>query len=1042
MKTIARISIERPLYPWLLIVFCLAGGIWGFLNVGRLEDPAFTIKEAIVVTVYPGATAAEVAAEVSEPLESAIQKMGEVDTLESRNRPGVSEITVTIKPTYGGDALEQVWDELRNKVGDAVPSLPPGAMTPIVNDTFGDVYGIFYAVSAPGFSDDETHEIANFLRREILAVDGVADVEVRGLPEEAIYVLPRTQQLANLGIPPGAILQTIANSDRLEDAGSLRSGQSRLRIEAPEGKASTEALAGLSIGFQGEVITLSDIASVERKRVDEPRNIVRHDGVEAFTIGVSGVGGRNIVDVGFAVDERLEALQSELPYGVEIASVYEQHVVVEEASNSFLVNLALSVAIVIGVLAIFMGWRAAVVVGTTLLLTVTSTFFFMNLFDIEMERISLGALIIAMGMLVDNAIVVAEGMQTDMNRGTASVEAAEKVAAQTGVPLLGATVIGVMAFAGIGSSPDDTGEFLFSLFAVIAISLMMSWVLAVTVTPLLANALFRVGIAEEGSRSQEGLVFRAYGGLLRLALKARWIVVPALIATTGACIYAFGFVQQQFFPYSTTPLLYMHYKLAQGASIQETAEDLRVVEEWLMARPDVTGVTTTVGQGATRFMLTYTPESPDPSYGQLIIRMPSGDDILPVKAALEDFVREALPHAEARTERLVFGPGTDADIEARFGGKDPDVLRTLAREASDIMAEEAAIIDIRANWRERSLAIQPDYASDRAQAAGIAREDLAQALLMASDGIRAGLIRDEDRLIPILLRLPEEERQNQGALVDQIVYSEAGRGYVPVAQVIDSFDLEVRDGLIHRRDRLPTITVQADAADGLTAAAAFSTVRERIEAIPLPSGYRLEWGGEYESSGDAQASLGRQLPMSFIGMVLITIMLFGTLRQPLIIWLLVPMSINGVSLGLLLTGSPFTFTALLGLLSLSGMLIKNGIVLVDEIDLRRKEHDDLADAIVAASKSRLRPVILAAGTTILGMIPLLSDSFFRSMSVTIIGGLAFASILTLIAAPVFYYLMFPKARAERPEQSEARPKALTTTHRNENQAEAYPLAAE
>ncbi|MFD1344363.1 efflux RND transporter permease subunit [Litorisediminicola beolgyonensis] len=1019
--SIARASIDRSLLTWLLMLGCLLGGLWGFATIGRLEDPAFTIKNAIVLTQYPGASAAEVAREVSEPLESAIQQMGEVKTITSSNKPGVSRIDVEIESTYDGTELPQIWDKLRAKVSQAQGDLPEGARAPFVNDGFGDVYGIFYAVTAPGFTDREIHNVADFLRRELLAVEGVADVTLAGLPEEAIFVETQPAIVSNLGIAPAAIAQAIATAQSVTPAGSVDQEGMSLRIEAPQGSDSVDAIQGLTIGVGGEIIDLTDFATVTRGRVEDPSMIIRFDGVEAFTLGVAGKEGLNIVDVGAAVDARLAELQADIPIGVDLNPIYQQHLVVDEASNAFLLNLAMSVAIVIVVLALAMGWRAAVVVGVTLLLTVVGTIFFMAIFGIEMERISLGALIIAMGMLVDNAIVVAEGMQGDMQQGKSSREAAEDVASKTQTPLLGATVIGIMAFAGIGLSPDATGEFLFSLFAVIGISLLLSWVLAITATPLLAHYVFKQG-SGDGAGAYDGPVFRAYASVLRAAIRLRWLVVAGLLALTVVCYWGFGQVKQQFFPDSNTPLFYVHYKLPQGADIAATADDMAVVEEWLLARDDVVSVSTFVGGGASRFMLTYAPEEALPTYGHLIIRTETLDLIPPLRADLEAFGQSRLPEGEFRTERLAFGPGGGAPVAVRFSGPDPDVLRALAQEAEAVMREASdQTRDLRTDWRERELVITPLYNEGRAQTAGVAREDVAQALKLATEGERAGTYREDSRLIPIIVRLPGAVDEGGEHLVDQPVYSQAAGRFIPLEQLIDGFDYAVEDTLVQRRDRLPTIEVLSGVPAGVNADAVFRQVRGPIEAIPLPEGYRREWGGEFESSTEAQASLGKQLPVSLLVMVLISILLFGTLRQPLIVWLLVPMSVNGVALGLLGTGLPFSFTALLGLLSLSGMLIKNGIVLVEEIDLTRAEGVPFERAIVEASTSRLRPVVLAAATTILGMTPLLWDAFFASMAVTIMGGLGFASILTLIAAPVFYYLFFPGQRKAEAQSAEAAP---------------------
>ena len=1000
---IARGSINRPLYTWIIMLAALFGGIWGFLNLGRLEDPAFTIKSAVIATQYPGASSAQVALEVSEPLESAIQKMGEVKLITSVNQPGFSLIEVEMQDIYDGSELPAIWTKLRAEVRDAARALPEGVSEPYVNDGFGDVFGLFYAVTAEGYTDAEKHELATFLRRELLTVDGVADVEIAGLPQEAVFVEPKMAVAVNQNIPIDAISNALATANSVRSAGSVEAGPAETRLSAPEGSDSVSEIAGLTIGSQGEVVNVIDMADVHRGRIDNPDLIIRFDGVEAFTLGIAGLATENIVEVGKNVDAKLAALDSRIPYGVGLKPVYQQHVVVEQASNDFLVNLAMSVSIVVVVLALFMGWRAAVVVGSTLLLTVVGTLFFMNLFSIEMERISLGALIIAMGMLVDNAIVVAEGMQISMLRGKSSRDAADEAASKTQIPLLGATVIGIMAFAGIGLSPDASGEFLFSLFAVIAISLLLSWLLALTATPLLGHYFFKQG-KEGGKDAYSGLLFRTYGAILRASLKLRWLVVAGLVGITAVCFIGFGQVKQQFFPNSNTPLFFVHYKLPQGSSIHTTSAHLKVFEDWLAERGDVVSVASFTGQGATRFMLTYSAEKPNPSYGHLIIRTETLDAIPPLQADLEAFGQAQFPEGEFRTKRLVFGPGGGDPIQVRFSGPDPRVLRQLGEEAKRRLAAASPDILIpRHDWREQEAVLKPVYATDRAQTAGVTRENIADALQFSTDGLQTGVFRERDRLIPIVVRRAPQEPYN---LYDQVVFSSSAGKFVPLEQMIDGIDVVVENTLVHRRDRVPTLTVGADIPPDLTAATVFAEVQETIEAMEIPPGYMMEWGGEHESSGDANESLGKQLPVTLLIMVLISVLLFNALRQPVIIWLLVPMSVNGVVIGLLGTGFPFTFTALLGLLSLSGMLIKNGIVLVEEIDLVRETGKPLREAIVEASVSRLRPVMLAAVTTILGMAPLLTDAFFVSMAITIMGGLAFATVLTLVAAPVFYLIFF------------------------------------
>jgi len=1015
---IARFAIERPLYTWLFMLFCLLAGAFGYFAVGKLEDPTFTLKSALVITPYPGASASDVAIEVSEKIEAEVQQMGEVDTITSRNSPGLSVVEVEMRDTFGGDALPQIWDDLRDRVSDVQAELPEGALPSMVNDNFGDVFGIFYAVTAEGYSDAEIWEIASFLRREMLSVDGVSNAELMGLPEEAIYIEPDSTLLANLGVDPDLIRGAVAAADSVVPTGTAESGARDLRVEAPQGDDSENEIAGLSLGTQGGVINLFDIATITRARVDTPGHILRHDGVPAFTIGISGLSNQNIVNVGQRVEARLTQIETILPLGVSLHPIYEQHRVVDEANQGFVKSLGISVAVVIGVLALFMGLRAAVVVGVSLLLTVTATFFFMFLWDVKVERISLGALIIAMGMLVDNAIVIAEGMQTEMRRGRRAVDAAADVAGKVQVPLFGATIIGIMAFAGIGLSPDASGEFLFTLFAVIAISLSLSWIVAITVTPLLGSYLFRT-VQGDSDDVYGGPVFRFYGGFVRLALKLRWLVIVALVATTVACIGAFGMVRQQFFPPANTPIFYLNYKAAQGTSIHETSRDLAQIEDWLLEREDVVSVTASAGNPFTRFILTYSPVDSDPSHGQLLIRATGYNAIPALRRDLDVFAATVAPWAETQSEQIIYGPPVTADIEARFVGPDPDVLRGLAAQAQEVLESATTLLHTeRTDWRERELVTRPLLAEDRAQAVGITRQDVAAAIALATDGIPAGNYRERDRLIPILLRTPRAETQN-GDLRDRLVWSPALQDYLPLGQVIDGFEVTSRDTLIERRNRVPTVSVQAFVIAGVTPPSVFGTVRPLIEDIPLPPGYSLEWGGEFESAGEAQASLGKQMPLSFGIMLLITILLFGKLRQTAVIWTIVPMAVNGVALGLLFSGQAFSFTALLGLLSLSGMLIKNAIVLVEEIDDQKAGGLAQTEAIIGASVSRLRPVVLAAVTTILGLAPLLLDAFFAAMAVTIMAGLGFATILTLVGVPVFYQTYLRRERLAEKAQRRA-----------------------
>ena len=1021
--SISRASIRRPVAVWLAIIFCLLGGLWGLNTVGRLEDPSFTLKTALVFVPYPGATAMEVEEEVTDVVESALQQMKQLDRVESKSMPGMAQITVEIEMTYGPDEIPQVWDEMRRRIRDIEGELPSGAQSPIINDDFGDVYGMFYAVTADGLSASEQRDLATKLRRDLVTVDGVAKIEVQGLAEEEIIISIPSARLTELGLPPDQILGIIADENQVFSNGEISEGLSRLGVSVPPGYVSVEGIEALRLGAPGEVgqIALYDIARVVREETERPSQIVRHNGTRAFTLGVSALVDRNVVEVGRSVEARLEQLKTELPDGVEIVPIYEQHKVVDEAVSSFLVGLGQSVAIVIGALMLTMGWRAGLVVGATLGLTVFSTLFFMSVFGIEMERISLGALIIAMGMLVDNAIVIAEGMLIGMARGKSAEDAAADTETATGFPLLGATVIGIMAFSGIGLSPDATGEFLFSLFAVIAISLLMSWILAVTVTPYLGKLLLKAP-RDTSKDPYRGLVYSAYRGFLWMALRARVLVVLTVVGITVWSVMAFGQVKQAFFPASNTPIFYVEFQMPQGTDIRATNEEMARLEAIILGEEIVTDVTTLVGRGASRFMLTYNPEQADASYGQLIVRATDATLIPDVAERLNRELPTQFPNALIRVEEIVFGPPSGADVAVRFSGPDPVVLRQLSDDALAIFDEAGTITNPRTDWRQREILVEPIVDEARMRLAGATRGSISDTVQYGTSGLRVGTLREGDAEIPMYLRLPEVERDGLDRLRDLSVWSPGANGYVPMANLASGFEPRLVEALIHRRDRERTITVLGGAGGDLTADEAFRSVRSDIEAIRLPEGYTMEWGGEFESAGEAQASLGKQLPLGFLVMLTISILMFNKVRQPLILWLVVPMPVTGMVLGLLFTGLPFTFTALLGFLSLSGMLMKNAIVLVEEIDQQRAEGVEDYQAVIDGSVSRLRPVVLAAGTTIFGMIPLLPDAFFASMAVTIMGGLAFASILTLVAVPVFYALFFrikPPKKENAPSGSPA-----------------------
>ena len=1013
----AEVSIRYRTVTLVMVALVVAGGILAYQNLGRLEDPEFTIKEAQIFTQYPGASAMEVAEEVTDEIETAVQTLGQVKLVTSISEPGKSTIRVEMHDKYDKQTLPQVWDELRRKVNDVRGKLPPGASTPVVNDDFGDVYGVFIALYGDGYTYAELKRYADLLRRELLLVRDVGKVALYGDQPEAVYVEVSRARLAQLGLSFDLVYQSLAGQNLVAPAGRVRVGTKHLRINPTGAFTSVQDIGDLLVLQNDATATklyLKDIATITRGYADPPRTIMRFNGHRAIGLGISTVQGGNVVSMGEALRQRMDELEPERPIGIELGIVALQSEAVTTAINGFVVSLAEAVAIVVGVLMFAMGLRSGLLIGFILVLTVSATFIVMQTQGVMLERISLGALIIALGMLVDNAIVVVEGILVNRQRGMGEIEAASKIVGQTIWPLFGATVVAVLAFAAIGVSQDSTGEYCRSLFQVILYSLMLSWVLAITVTPLLGTMFLKVKPAE-GSEAQDpygGLMFRAYKALLTFCIRRRWGTIALMVVLLVAAVVGFGSVKQSFFPPSTRPQFMLHYWLPQGTHITDTEEDVKRLEAYVRSVDGVGDVAGFVGQGAMRFLLTYGPEEANTAYALLLVTVDDYKRIDELRAQIQAHVDEHFPNAQSFSRKFVLGPGEPQKIHARFRGPDPDVLRRLADQTRAIMLTDPMTTDIVDDWRQRVPMIRPVVAETQARNAGITRSQIAATLQASFEGTQISVYREGDELLPIVVRSPAAERADIANIPDVRIWSPVAGRSIPLGQVVLGYETASENTIVRRRNRLPTITVKCDPWVG-EASPVFTALRPKVERMFAEKseqwnlvGYTLEWGGEYEDSGDAQAALAGKVPVVGLLMVLAVICLFNSLRLPMIIFLTVPLAIIGVTVGLLATGQPFGFMALLGFMSLTGMLIKNAIVLIDEINAQIAEGKPPYDAVVDAGLSRMRPVSMAALTTVLGMIPLLADAFFVAMAVTIMFGLTFATILTLIVVPILYTCFF------------------------------------
>ncbi|EOG7701159.1 multidrug efflux RND transporter permease subunit VmeV [Vibrio parahaemolyticus] len=1010
---IAEYSIKNKVISWLFIVILAIGGVTSFLELGRLEDPAFTIKDAMIVATYPGATSKEVEEELTYPLEKEIRKLPYIDRITSTSSNGMSQIMVSMKMDYGPDELPQIWDEMRRKINDLQPTLPQGVQSLQIIDDFGDVYGVMLMLTGDDYDYVELKRYADHLRREIELVDGVGKVDIAGDQQEMLFVEISLDRLASLNLDMNVVSGLLNQQNNVVSAGEVMVNGESLVIR-PSGTLNTvQALENLIIHGRdtGNLIRLKDVATITRSIQEKPGNMILFNGKKAINIGISFASGVNVVEVGERLNAELSSLESIKPAGLDMSYFYNQAQEVDDSVKAFVISLAEAVAIVIIVLLFTMGLRSGVIIGVVLLLTVFGTFILMNYNNIELHRISLGALIIALGMLVDNAIVVVEGILVGLKKGRTKVQAAVDIVKQTQWPLLGATVIAITAFAPIGLSQDATGEFMGSLFWVLCFSLFLSWVTAITLTPFLADLLLKEEEKDTNGEDEDpykGWLFVVFGALLKFSLRFRWMTVAAMVALLVGAVIAFGNVKQQFFPPSNTPMFYVDMWMPEGTDIRQTIKQAEKVESHIRQQDDIDFVSVSIGQGLQRFALTYQPEKSYEAYAQFQVRTTDRDNMFKLLHKLDDNLAKTFDEPTFQFKLMEFGPSPASKIEARITGPDPKVLRELAVQVEDILHTDPGARNIRHDWRERTKELVPVFNESKARRLGISKEDLSSTLQMAFGGSTFGVLRDGTHTLPIMMRLPEAERVDFESLQNVKIWSPSLQTYIPVDQIIDGVELDWSEPLIQRRDRKRTLTVLADhdVLSDDTAASLFARVQPKVMALHIPEGYEITWGGEYESSKDAQEGLFGSLPMGYLLMFIITILLFNSIKKPLVIWFTVPLSIIGVAFGLLTTNMPFSFTAFLGLLSLSGMILKNGIVLLDQINLELESGKDPYLAIVDSAISRVRPVSMAALTTILGMIPLVFDAFFGSMAITIMAGLGFATVLTLIVVPVMFAILF------------------------------------
>ncbi|MCK8045483.1 efflux RND transporter permease subunit [Shewanella sp. 1CM18E] len=1000
---LAEFAIKQRVFVLFFSVLCTIVGLVSYFELGKLEDPAFTVKSAVVVTLYPGASAKEIELQVTDKIETKLQEMGSMWKLRSLSRPDSSMIFIDLKETTNSKDLPQEWDLLRRKVDDVKLTLPATAQISIVQDEFSEVYGMLFSVYGENAQPEELRLYAKELQRRIKTVAGIKKIELHGVQSQAVYIDLPEERLAQYGLSAVQVINQLATQNLTFDSGSFAADSERIRVDQSSAFKSVTDIKNLTIKggvgqYSSGLLRLGDIADVSLGYKTPANTYSRYNGQEAITLAVSPVDGINVVSLGESLTQIIADYQAQLPLGIEIGTIAFQPDEVEKSIADFVINLLESVVIVFAVLLVFMGFKSATIVGGSLLFTILLTLIYMYIAGVDLQRVSLGTFILALGMLVDNAIVITDLFVVKLNQGIERTKAAIDSVKETAKPLLAATVIAIMGSSPVLFSQTDAGEFASSVFLIICSSLLFSWIVAVTLTPLLCWLWIKPNVKKAQQTTKPNRYQAAVGWTVTNPVKAISLVMPLLLITAIAVPY----VAINFIPSSDRPMVFLDYWLPNGSKIEKTSSDMKKIESWLLNQPEVTTISSYVGASAPRFSVTVEPEPFDPSYGQIVINVEDYEGIKQLTKRGDLWLAENFPNAEPRFRALKLATKDKFSIEARFTGPDPQVLHQLSDQAQVIMNDNSNIKYVRDDWRQLSKVIEPIINQEQARRAGLNRTDIALAIKRATEGVTIGTLNQGDQLIPISFRSANADLSYLETLP---VRSLLGIHSVPLGQVVDGFELKAEESMIWRRNRVPTITAQADVFD-ITPAEARNQIKDKIEAINLPAGYSFEWGGEYYDENRAINDTLSQMPKALLMMVVILVAMFNGFKQPAIILITLPLAAIGATWTLLLLDKPFGFMALIGAITLAGMIIKNGIVLMDQIELERSQNKPLRQAVQEATLNRTMAISMGALTTALGMIPLLSDRLFDQMAATIIGGLAAATMLSLFIMPAFYCLFY------------------------------------
>ena len=1001
-----RLFLSKKPVTILLLALVLAGGLLAYVKMGKLEDAPFTIKQALVLTPYPGASPSEVQSQVTDVLEESIQALGELYYLKTENRAGLSKITVYVKKETRADEMQQLWDKLRRKVSDVQSKLPEGAGPSVVNDDFGDVLGVFYGLTGSGHSYRELEDEAKLIKNEILKVKDVAKVEIYGTQTPTIDISVSPSVMARSGITMTDIARAFEAQNKVVDAGGIDVGSNRLRIESTGNFYSLNDIRNLTIvSSTGEHFRLADITRIEESYQTPASNLMHINGQPAVGIAISTVPTGNVVDMAAAVKESLQQMSGSMPEGFELVTLYDQGYESAVANQGFILNLIISVLTVVAILLFFIGFKNGLLIGSGLVFSIFATLIVMLCTDIALQRMSLAAIIIAMGMLVDNAIVVSDSALVNMQRGMRKRVAIMRACSSTALPLLAATVIAILTFLPIYFSPHITGELLSSLVIVIGVSLMFSWVFALTPTPFFIQEFVRRPRPEElKSTLFDGKYYNMFRRSLRWVIKHRYATIACMVLLLVLSAWSFKFIPKVFVPALDKQYFTVDVWLPEGSNIDETGKLAEEMAEYIRTHGEAEMVSTFIGRTPPRYYLSNVAFGPQSNYTQLLVKCHTSEESRRLNAALQDSIRLKFPGPLIKVNKFELSPLTEAVIEARFLGPDPAVLDSLVGQAIEIMRRNPKVADARNEWGNMALMLRPVYDPVKAGELGITKAQMMQSVKSISDGVPVGIYRDNEKKVPVLLKSEGYDITDAASLGNFSVWN--GERSAPLSQVTERIETTWEFPQMRTYNRQLSMAAMCGVKPGHTMAEVHGEIRSEIEAMLLPPGYTFFWDSQYKDQGEAMEAIAKYFPLAFLMLIVILVALFGNFRQPIIILCILPLSLIGVAIGMLLTGFDFGFFPIAGWLGLLGMIIKNVIVLIDEINIQRREGVPAYTAVIESTVSRTRPVLMAATTTILGMVPLLFDIAFGGMAATIIFGLTFATLLTLFVTPALYILFY------------------------------------